>query len=201
MKRLLEVARLFFSGLMVGGALCVSFVFILLMARSVASQAPLLLFVSGSSGATPAASTLIGFFPVSTTTTARNIVGGLVAEKSSRWTVVSAPAVSNQATASLAAEAAVRHVADCVTFSAGSTTAPALTNLTINLRDGATGAGTVIASWDVVIPAATGQNVAPFGVCGLNLVGTTNTAMTLEFSALLTNLLESVTLTGFNLGS
>jgi hypothetical protein len=32
----------------------------------------------------------------------------------------------------------------------------------------------------------------------LNLVGTTNTAMTLEFQALLTNLIESVSISGYN---
>lgn len=143
------------------------------------------------------ATSLTNMVPATTTTT-RSIVGASLVEKSSRWTVVSTPAVSTQASASLAAEAAVRHVADCVSFSAGSTTAPALTKLNINLRDGATGAGMIINSWTVVIAAATGQNVSPFSVCGLNLTGTTNTAMTLEFSALLTNLFEDVTLTGFN---
>ena len=45
---------------------------------------------------------------------------------------------------------------------------------------------------------ATGQNVAPFELCGLNLAGTTNTAMTLEFSASLANLIQAVSLSGFN---
>ncbi len=143
--------------------------------------------------------TALATFPTAQTLTSRNIVGGAVSERSSRWSVVSAPAVSTQATASIAAEGSVRHVADCVTFSGGSTSAPALTNLTVNLRDGATGAGTVIASWQVTVSNATGQNVAPFAACGLNLVGTTNTAMTAEYSLLLTNLLESVTLTGWNI--
>ncbi len=137
-------------------------------------------------------------YPASQTLTAVNSIGRSLTEKGARWSVVSTPAVSTQATASVAAEASVRHVADCISFSAGSTTAPALTKLNVNLRDGATGAGTIIKSFSVVIPAATGQNVAPFSICGLNLVGTTNTAMTLEFSALLTNLFEDVTLTGFN---
>lgn len=127
------------------------------------------------------------------------IGGGQVVEKGARWRVTSTPAVSLQATASKAAGGAgVVHVADCVTFSAGSTTAPALTKLNINLRDGATGAGTIVKSWTVVIPAATGQNVAPFGLCGLNIPGTANTAMTLEFSALLTNLFQDVTLVGYS---
>ncbi len=143
--------------------------------------------------------TAVATMPVASTLTSRNAIGAALVERSSRWSVVSAPAVSNQATASIAAEGSVRHVADCVTFSGGSTTAPALTNLTVNLRDGATGAGTVIASWQVTVSNATGQNVAPFSACGLNLVGTTNTAMTAEYSALLTNLVESITLTGWNL--
>jgi hypothetical protein len=166
--------------------------------RPVETQGPAVMFLSGASGSTPANAVSLAAFPVSTTTTARNTGGALMAEKSSRWTVVSAPAVSTLASASLAAEASVRHVADCVIFSGGSTTAPALTNLTINLRDGATGAGTVIASWNVTVSNTTGQNVAPFSACGLNLVGTTNTAMTLEYSSLLLNLFESVTLTGYN---
>lgn len=123
---------------------------------------------------------------------------GVPRDRIDRRKVVSTPAVSNQATASIAGVANLRHVADCVAFSAGSTTAPALTALTVNLRDGATGAGTVLASWQVIVPAGTGQNVVPFAVCGLNLPGTANTAMTLEFSALLTNLLESTTLTYYD---
>jgi hypothetical protein len=143
------------------------------------------------------ATTLANMF-TSQTATARNQTGAQLTEKPSRWGTFSNPAVSLQASVSWAAEAGVRHVADCVAFSAGSTSAPVATALTINLRDGATGAGTVLMTWQVVALAATGQNVAPFAVCGLNLVGTTNTALTLEFSALLTNLLESVSLTGFN---
>ena len=142
--------------------------------------------------------TAVATMPTAVTLTSRNAIGAALVERSSRWSVVSAPAVSNQATASIAAEGSVRHVADCITFSAGSTTAPALTSLQVNLRDGATGAGTVIWSYQITVANATGQNVAPYSACGLNLVGTTNTALTLEYSALLTNLLESVSLSGFN---
>lgn len=103
------------------------------------------------------------------------------------------PAVSTQATASVGAQDNIRHVADQVCFSAGSTTAPALTQLSVNIRDGATGAGTVLASFVVVISASTGQNTPP--VCfPLSVQGTNNTAMTAEWSASLTNLFETVTL-------
>lgn len=126
-------------------------------------------------------------------------IGSYQVEVGPRWSVVSNPAVSNQATASKAAGGTtVRHIADCVSFSAASTTAPAATALTINLRDGATGAGTIIWTYQVVVTAATGQNVVPHSICGLNLVGSANTAMTLEFSALLTNLIESVSVSGYD---
>jgi hypothetical protein len=143
--------------------------------------------------------TALATFPTAVTLTSRNAVGAAVMEHSSRWSVIHNPAASSQATASIAAEGSVRHIADCISFSAGSTTAPALTALTVNLRDGATGAGTIIWTHEVVISNATGQNVLPYSQCGLNLPGTTNTALTLEFSALLTNLIESVSLSGFNL--
>lgn len=136
--------------------------------------------------------------PTAVTLTSRGIVGAALVEKSSRWSVTSNPAASSQATASIAAEGGVRHVVDCVAFSAGSTTAPALTALTINLRDGATGAGTIIWTYEVIIANATGQNVVPHSLCGLALPGTTNTATTLEWSASLTNLIESASFSGTN---
>jgi hypothetical protein len=143
------------------------------------------------------ATSLTNMVPAATLTV-RSQTGAALVEKSARWMVVHNPAASSQATASIAAEASVRHVADCISFSAGSTTAPALTALTVNLRDGATGAGTIIWTHEVIIGAATGQNVVPYGLCGLSLTGTTNTAMTLEFSASLANLIEAVSISGLN---
>lgn len=109
--------------------------------------------------------------------------------------VNSQPAVSTQASASVAAGGAgVIHVIDAVCFSAGSTTAPALTQTVINVRDGATGAGTVKASFVVVIPAATGQNVPPFCTPALGIIGTANTAATAEWAVLVTSVFEQVAL-------
>jgi hypothetical protein len=141
----------------------------------------------------------IATMPVASTLTTRNIVGAALTEKSSRWSVVHQPAAGTQAVASIAAEGSVRHVIDCIGFSASSTTAPSLTALTVVLRDGATGAGTIIWSHTIAISNATGQNVPPFSTCGLNLVGTTNTAATLEWSAGLANLVQSANVSGFNL--
>jgi hypothetical protein len=141
-------------------------------------------------------------FPLAVTLTARNIAGALVSEKSSRWSVCSQPAVSTQATASIAAEATVRHVADTLTYSAASgATAATATIMVLNLRDGATGAGTVIWTTNAapeLTPAINTNFISSKTIAGLNLVGTTNTAMTFEFSALLTNLNESVCVAGYN---
>lgn len=111
--------------------------------------------------------------------------------------VISNPAAGSQASASQAAAGAnVKNVATEICFSAGAVVAPVLTALTVNLRDGATGAGTVKATFEVIIPATTGQSVVPFCTM-VSVIGTANTAMTLEFSAALANLIESATLHGY----
>jgi hypothetical protein len=165
------------------------------------AQAPALLFLSGSSGAVPANAASLAAYAASTTTTARNVAGTIQAEKTSRWTVVSFPASASQGTASLAAEAGVRHVVDCVTWAADSSGAVTAAAGNLAVRDGATGAGTVI--WQVavahLVAAGAGvQTIAPNTVCGLNLVGTTNTAMTAEFNAGVTGEVQSVSISGYN---
>jgi len=115
-----------------------------------------------------------------------------------QFAVVSNPAAGTQASASqVAAGANLKNVATMACFSAGASTAVAAATLvTVNLRDGATGAGTIKATWEIEIPAAAGQLVVPF-CANLNFVGSANTAMTLEFSAGVGNLVESVTLHGY----
>ena len=126
-------------------------------------------------------------------------LGAQLSEKGARWIIRANPAAGGQASISQSASIiGSRHVADCVSFSGGSIVAPALTSLTVNLRDGATGAGTLLWSQTVVISAVTGQNVNPFSICGLNLIGSANTAMTVEYSASLANLIEAVSLTGYD---
>lgn len=114
------------------------------------------------------------------------------------WSVPSAPAVSLQASASKAAGAAgVRHVCTDIEFGFSAGTAVAAATVTVNLRDGVTGAGTILKTWQFALPAAT---VAPFSInlSGLSIPGTAATAMTLEFSALLTNLLQFCNLGGYD---
>jgi hypothetical protein len=126
--------------------------------------------------------------------------GALVFERGPRFNVTSSPGAGNQATASIVANATGRHVADCVSYSAVSTGAVTATAFAVNLRDGATGAGNVIHAYQataVTAAAAGAQVVPPFEVCGLNLVGTTNTAMTFEMSAGVANVQPTVNLTTY----
>lgn len=108
------------------------------------------------------------------------------------------PAAGSQATIGPAAGGAgVKNVAEAVCFGFSASTALAgISTVTVNLRDGATGTGTILQSWQYTLPAAT---VAPFGQCfsGLHISGTANTAMTLEFAASVGNLMEYVSLNGY----
>lgn len=146
--------------------------------------------------------TLASTVPASTLT-ARSVVGSQLIEKNSRWSVTSNPGAGMQATATIAAESNVRHVVDCVMWSAVSGGAVVATSTIITIRDGATGAGTIL--WQFVIAQITatgaGAQITPPGsVCGLNLTGTTNTAMTAEWSSggVVTNAAESISFSGFN---
>lgn len=114
------------------------------------------------------------------------------------FAVQSTPAAGSQATISQASGGSgVKNVAESACFGFSATTALAgITTVTVNLRDGATGAGTVLQAWQFTLPAAT---VAPFSQCvsGLHISGAAATALTLEFSAAVGNLMESVALTGY----
>lgn len=126
-----------------------------------------------------------------------------VATTPGQWSVVHAPAANTQATASRAAKAGFRHVAQTVTATlVAGASAPTAVQVTVNLRDGATGAGTVIWSGVMSVPATAGQSSQPLVLSGLNLVGSVNTAMTLEFSAAGgANTVEAVTLTGYDIAA
>lgn len=103
----------------------------------------------------------------------------------STWSSMHAPAVGTLATISKAAGGGtVRHVATGLVWSFandGTVNTTARSN-TVRLRDGATGAGTVLAEWHVFIPV-TSDSAAQrhIHLTGLNISGSANTAMTLEF--------------------
>lgn len=137
-------------------------------------------------------------FTSAATLTSQSNSGASITEKGARWSVTSTPAAGTQASASKAAgSAATRHVADCVNYASGAIAAPVATALQINLRDGASGAGTILWSKTLTIPATAAPHY-DISFCGLNLIGSLGTAMTLEFSVLLASESESVTLTGYD---
>jgi len=105
----------------------------------------------------------------------------LLVVRPGEWSKTHAPAVNTQATISKAAGAAgVSHVCTWLSVTlANDSTGSVQTVLTFNLRDGATGAGTVLASFTLALPATAGECRA-FSLSGLNVVGTAATAMTLE---------------------
>src|SRR5216683_1099363 len=102
------------------------------------------------------------------------------------WSVTSNPGVGAQATASRFASPAPplaesKHV--CTSISATLVAAAATAaQATLNLRDGATGAGTILGSWVLSVPAVIGTCIV-FSLDSLEIIGSPNTAMTLEFSA------------------
>ena len=174
-----------------------------LLLAPVEGQSPFLLqLATGSGSVETQRSMTLSNSTVASTLTARSLRGTALEEKASRWSVVSFPASGSQGTASIAAEASTRHVVDCVTWAGDSSGAVTAAAGNLAIRDGATGAGTII--WQIAIAhlvaAGAGiQTIAPGTVCGLNLVGTTNTAMTAEFNAGVTGEVQSVSMSGFNI--
>lgn len=163
--------------------------------------APLLTGLGDGTNAQYSHSASLANYPTTQTLTAVNSIGAQIEEKGARWTATGFPAAGTQATASIAAEAGVRHVMDCIGFSATASGVTTAAQVNLVVRDGATGAGTVIWRYTLAYPAAAAAGVVeipPFSFCGLNLVGTTNTAMTVEFSAGAANLQEQTNLSGFN---
>jgi hypothetical protein len=116
------------------------------------------------------------------------------------WAVNHTPAINTQATISKAAGAAgVRHVCTSITATLGQSGAGTAQGvIQVNLRDGATGAGTILWSASLSSPTTTSP-VAVINLSGLNIVGSAATAMTLEFSAAGgANVFESVAMTGYD---
>ncbi len=95
------------------------------------------------------------------------------------WAAVHQPVAATQATISKAAGAlGVKHVATGVTVCISAVAAQP--DLVFNLRDGASGAGTILWTARLAATAGTAQCVSS---PPLNLVGTAATAMTLESAA------------------
>lgn len=97
--------------------------------------------------------------------------------------VFSTPAAAAQATASLAAPAAATQRWHCTsisaTFSTGATAQA--TQITLNLRNSTTGAGTIL--WSITVPILPVNGSWSFSLGDLDLPGAFGAAMTLEMSA------------------
>lgn len=105
----------------------------------------------------------------------------LMAAPPGQWTVTNVGAINTQATGSKAAGAAgVRHVCTWLAICLSQdSTGSVQTLITFNLRDGATGAGTILASFQMALPATAGE-CRVLTLSGLNIPGSAATAMTLE---------------------
>lgn len=127
-------------------------------------------------------------------------VGALVTKTPYSWAIVHTPAVNTAATISKAAGAAgLKHVCNAIsaTFVAG-TSAPTAVVVSVALRDGATGAGTILWQANMALPATAGATANPILLTDLCIQGTAATAMTLEFSAAGgANTFENVSLVGY----
>lgn len=96
------------------------------------------------------------------------------------WSVKNRAAANTAATASKAAGAAgVKHVCTGFMVTFASLGAPTPEIIGVQIRDGATGAGTVIWEGSISLPATAGIS-RDLGMTGLWLVGTAATAMTIE---------------------
>jgi hypothetical protein len=109
--------------------------------------------------------------------------------------VDSTPAAATQATCSQAAAGAgFRNVCQSISASFDTGGTAQASALALNLRDGASGAGNILWSKQIILPVSGKWEV---GLGGLNIVGSPATAMTLEFSAAgVAGSFESVAMTG-----
>ena len=110
------------------------------------------------------------------------------------WADEHRPAAATQATISRDADAGGRHVCKSITATLAAVGTASGAEVVV-LRDGATGAGTVLWSGVLSVPTNSSDNIA---IAGLNIIGTKNTAMTLEFVAGgATGTFESVAISGY----
>lgn len=115
----------------------------------------------------------------------------------------SAAAGSLSVSSKAAGGVGVRHVCTALSFGFSAATAPgADISFQVRLRDGATGAGTILWSWEFDLDtgylSGAGANPYTASMSGLNIFGSTNTAMTLEFQGTVTNVKTFVNLSGYS---
>jgi hypothetical protein len=125
-------------------------------------------------------------------------IGTALVASPGEWAAFANGALGAASSASrVAGGAGVRHIGVGYSIIVTSQAAPGAGALTINLRDGATGAGTIVEQLVIQIPAAL---YAPIVIArsGLSIVGTAATAMTLESSAAYAAVGVSLNLEGYD---
>lgn len=136
----------------------------------------------------------VDIYGVQTTSgTCGSVLSGLTSGNSSisaNW-VTSAPAASSQATATIVGIAGKRWILSCLMFGASATTAPALTSGTVQVLDNAT----PVWGFTLAVPASTGQLIPVSHICGLNIPITIGNNVTVQWSASIANLSETVGMT------
>jgi hypothetical protein len=114
-----------------------------------------------------------------------------------RWAVVHTPAVSVKATITQAAAGVgIRNYCTSIMATFFNSAAAAVSVITVNVRDGASGAGTVLWTGNLAV-SATGGSGGVLQLSDLGIRGTANTAMTIEFTALVAGCFESVAMEGY----
>ena len=126
---------------------------------------------------------------------------GVQASPATTWATTHEPSANTQATITKAAgSGGQRHICTglTVTLATGSS-APAAVQVAARLRDGTSGAGTILWAGVFSLPATAGISTGATR-SGLWIVGSADTAMTLEFSAAAgANTIEAVSLEGVTL--
>jgi hypothetical protein len=130
-----------------------------------------------------------------TNNTATTSLGGAQVTQLSTWSVTNSANAGTPSASKAAGGGTVRHVATSISICVGAA-GTAQPVVQVNLRDGATGAGTIIRSWQLAAPA---NDSACSDLAGLNMSGSANTAMTIEFAAATAAATQaSVNLTGYS---
>jgi hypothetical protein len=127
-----------------------------------------------------------------------DVYGRQVIRQQDTWKVQHQPAAATQATISQAAAGAgIKNVCTSITCTLSSSAAPTAGRVVFNLRDGASGAGTILWSGALSLQAVAGVCAPPIQISGLWIEGTANTAMTLESAAApAANIFATVAMTG-----
>jgi hypothetical protein len=113
----------------------------------------------------------------------------------STWGITNSANAGTPSASKAAGGGTVKHVATSISICVGAA-GTAQPVVQVNLRDGASGAGTIIRSWQLAAPINTN---ACNDLSGLNMSGSANTAMTIEFAAATAAATQaSVNLTGYS---